>query len=161
MADDAGRERRQIGLIDMQGRTAAHTGAENGDWAGSRQGLNYTVQANIMVGSQVVDAVAEHFEPTAGLWRPILETFPEPPTFDVDPGLKREDPERFQDLLATYREKADAFEEAYGAYDQEAVEAVDAFRHDHGMEYQGNPRGLVDARLVNALREVHYKRAKP
>lgn len=97
----------------------------------------------------------------AGLWRPILETFPEPPTFDVDPGLKREDPERFQDLLATYREKADAFEEAYGAYDQEAVEAVDAFRHDHGMEYQGNPRGLVDARLVNALREVHYKRAKP
>ena len=50
----------------MQGRTAAHTGAENGDWAGSRQGRNYTVQANIMVGSQVVDAVAEHFESTEG-----------------------------------------------------------------------------------------------
>jgi uncharacterized Ntn-hydrolase superfamily protein len=73
LADDAGRESRQIGLIDMAGRTAAHTGEENGDWAGSRQGENYTVQANIMVGRQVVDAVANHFEATAGTGMPLAE----------------------------------------------------------------------------------------
>src|SRR5688572_1067548 len=38
LSDDAGRERRQIGMIDMKGRTAAHTGSGNGAWAGSRQG---------------------------------------------------------------------------------------------------------------------------
>ena len=43
LADDDGRESRQLGIIDMQGLTAAHTGEENGNWAGSRQGPNYTV----------------------------------------------------------------------------------------------------------------------
>src|SRR3954469_20809989 len=49
LADDAARESRQLGMIDMKGRAAAHTGKQNNAWAGSRQGRNYTVQANIMV----------------------------------------------------------------------------------------------------------------
>ena len=51
------RESRQVGIIDMKGRTAAHTGKSNGNWAGSKQGVNYTTQANIMVGPEVLDAV--------------------------------------------------------------------------------------------------------
>ena len=62
LADDQQRESRQVGLIDMKGRSAAHTGKNNGNWAGSRQGKNYTVQANIMVGPEVVEAVAASFE---------------------------------------------------------------------------------------------------
>src|SRR5688572_18579284 len=54
LADDEGRESRQLALIDMKGRAAAHTGQRNSDWAGSRQGPNYTEQANIMVGPEVV-----------------------------------------------------------------------------------------------------------
>jgi uncharacterized Ntn-hydrolase superfamily protein len=50
LAADPGRESRQLGMIDMKGRAAAHTGKENGEWAGARHGPNYTVQANIMVG---------------------------------------------------------------------------------------------------------------
>jgi uncharacterized Ntn-hydrolase superfamily protein len=73
LADDKGRERRQIGLIDMQGRAAAHSGQENGVWAGSRQGPNYTVQGNILVGPQVIEAVAGHFESTAGTDMPLAE----------------------------------------------------------------------------------------
>src|SRR5436190_12205773 len=64
LADDAQRESRQVGMIDMKGRAAAHNGKQNGDWAGSRQGKNYTVQANIMVGPEVVSAVAQTFEGT-------------------------------------------------------------------------------------------------
>ena len=52
------RESRQVGVINMKGVGAAHTGKSNGNWAGSKQGPNYTVQANIMVGPEVVDAVA-------------------------------------------------------------------------------------------------------
>lgn len=256
LADDQARERRQVGLIDMQGRSAAHTGQENGEWAGSRQGTNYTVQANIMVGPQVVEAVADHFESTEGsgmplaermilaleagqreggdkrwglfqsaairvadpndpgrggdhlalsidvgehehpvaemkriyyrtarrlgyrefsevkgpdvvelkrmlhrlgYWRPELEAFPDEPPFDVDRGLMRSDPEKFRQLVAAYRTKAEAFEAAYSIFDEEAIEAVDAFRKANGLDYQGNPRGLVDARLVAALRSAYHE----
>src|SRR5687768_16860092 len=73
LADDKGRERRQIGMIDMQGRTVSHTGKENNEWAGSRQGRNYTVQGNILVGREVIDAVADHFESTEGSGMPLAE----------------------------------------------------------------------------------------
>src|SRR5690606_35239944 len=73
LKDDEGRESRQLGMIDMQGRSAAHSGKNNGAWAGSRQGLNYTVQANIMVGPEVVEAVAQSFESTEGIGMPLAE----------------------------------------------------------------------------------------
>jgi uncharacterized Ntn-hydrolase superfamily protein len=73
LSDDAGRESRQLGMIDMQGRSAAHTGKSNNFWAGSRQGVNYTVQANIMVGPEVVEAVATVFERTEGTGMPLAE----------------------------------------------------------------------------------------
>src|SRR5690242_1263811 len=66
LADDQQRESRQVGVIDMKGRSAAHTGKNNGNWAGSRQGPNYTVQANIMVGPEVVEAVAKTFQASEG-----------------------------------------------------------------------------------------------
>lgn len=73
LADDAGRESRQLGMIDMKGRAAAHTGTQNNAWAGSRQGPNYTVQANIMVGPEVIEAVATTFEATDGTGMPLAE----------------------------------------------------------------------------------------
>ena len=73
LSNDAQRESRQVGLIDMKGRSAAHTGKSNGNWAGSRQGRTYTVQANIMVGPEVVDAVAASFEATDGSGWPLAE----------------------------------------------------------------------------------------
>ena len=57
----------------MKGEAAAHTGKQNGAWAGSRQGKSYTVQANIMVGPEVVDAVAASFESTEGTSMPLAE----------------------------------------------------------------------------------------
>jgi uncharacterized Ntn-hydrolase superfamily protein len=73
LSTDASRESRQLGMIDMQGRGAAHTGRNNGDWAGSRQGRNYTVQANIMVGPEVVEAVATTFEALESTGLPLAE----------------------------------------------------------------------------------------
>jgi len=73
LADDQQRESRQVGVIDMKGRSAAHTGKQNGNWAGSRQGPTYTVQANIMVGPEVVEAVAKTFEASEGTGMPLAE----------------------------------------------------------------------------------------
>jgi uncharacterized Ntn-hydrolase superfamily protein len=258
LAGDKGRERRQLGMIDMQGRTAAHTGKENGEWAGSRQGRHYTVQGNILVGREVIDAVADHFESTEGsgmplaerlilalaagqakggdrrwglfqsaalrvadpndpgrggdhlsvsidvgehadpvaelrriyqttqrrlgyrsfseiqgrdvvelkrmlhalgYWRKDLEVFPPEPVVRVDPALQRSDPERFQKLLDERRQAFESYMKEFALYDAAAMDAVDAFRKDHGLVFEGNPRGLVDERFVQALRAAYQRRA--
>ncbi len=38
--------------------------------------------------------------------------------------------------------------------------AVDKFRADHGLDYQGDAVGLVDARLVDALRQAIIEKAQ-
>ena len=45
-------------------------------------------------------------------------------------------------------------------FDDEATAAVDKFRADNGLVYQGNPPGLVDARFVDALRAAYFKKKK-
>ena len=259
LADDDGRESRQLGIIDMQGLTAAHTGEENGNWAGSRQGPNYTVQGNILVNRKVIDAVADHLEATAetsmplaerlilaleagqaeggdrrwgyfqsaairianpesegrggdqislaidvgehhrpvaemkriyyttarrfgyrlfsevrgsdvlelnrmlhalGYWRPELEEIPDPPPFDVDRSLRMTNPERYEELVDEYYERRDEYYTSYATFDDDVIEAVDAFRSDNSLEFQGNPRGLVDERFVEALRQAYYFRER-
>jgi uncharacterized Ntn-hydrolase superfamily protein len=262
LADDQGRESRQIGVIDMKGRAAAHTGKQNGNWAGSRQGRTYTVQANIMVGPEVVDAVAasfeategsglplaermilaleagqakggdrrwgnlqsaaikiadpndpgrgndyislaievgEHPEPVAelkriyyttarrlgyrtfstvegpdvvelkrmlhglGYWRPSLAAFPEAAPSTNTPKmreLQKSDPAQYERAAADARRAAADYASAYAQYDAETVAAVEKFRADRGLNYQGNPPGLVDARLVDALRAAYIEKKR-
>jgi uncharacterized Ntn-hydrolase superfamily protein len=64
-ADD-GREQRQLGIVDAEGRAATFTGAECFDWAGGATGTGYAAQGNILVSEDTVSALAETFEQTAG-----------------------------------------------------------------------------------------------
>ena len=71
---DEGREHRQVGIVDAQGRAAAFTGKECYPWAGHIVGKNFSVQGNILVGQETVEAMAEAFERTRGpLWKRLLE----------------------------------------------------------------------------------------
>ena len=262
LADDQQRESRQVGVIDMKGRAAAHTGKNNSNWAGSRQGANYTVQANIMVGPEVVEAVAatfeasegtgmplaermilaleagqakggdrrwgslqsaaikvadpnnpgrgndhivlaievgEHPEPVAemkriyyatsrtlgyrtfsriegqdvvelkrmlhalGYWRPSLATFPEAPAGGNNQKLaelRKTDPAAADKLQAEMRRVQQEYTRDVATFDEEATAAVDKFRADKGLNYQGNPVGLVDARFVEALRAAYFAKRK-
>jgi uncharacterized Ntn-hydrolase superfamily protein len=262
LADDQGRESRQVGVINMKGVGAAHTGKNNGFWAGSRQGANYTVQANIMVGPEVVDAVAatfestegtgmplaermilameagqskggdrrwgnlqsaaikiadpndpgrggdyvalaievgEHPEPVAemkriyyttgrrlgyrtfsniegadvielkrmlhalGYWRPTLATFPDAPPSSNTPKmreLQKSNPAEYDKVLAESRSATAEYNREFAQYDAEAMAAVDKFRSDKNLNYQGNPTGLVDARFVDALRAAYLQKRK-
>ena len=63
---DEGRDRRQLAVIDAQGRVSAYTGSRTSDWAGHIEGDNYSVQGNILVSEQVVQAMAQAFETTEG-----------------------------------------------------------------------------------------------
>jgi uncharacterized Ntn-hydrolase superfamily protein len=63
---DAGRDERQVGVVDGAGRGAAWTGSGCLEWAGHRTGDGYAAQGNILAGAETVDALAETFETSAG-----------------------------------------------------------------------------------------------
>ena len=63
---DSGAAVRQVGIVDAQGRVAAHTGERCIPEAGFRVGDGYTVQANLMERNTVWDAMAEAYEKAEG-----------------------------------------------------------------------------------------------
>lgn len=67
LADDADRERRQVGIVDAQGNAATFTGKECQPWAGGEKGPGFTAQGNILVGETVVAAMARAYRETDGM----------------------------------------------------------------------------------------------
>jgi uncharacterized Ntn-hydrolase superfamily protein len=65
VASDEGRDERQLGVVDADGRSASWTGPACMDWAGHRTGRCYAAQGNILVGAETVDALATAFEESA------------------------------------------------------------------------------------------------
>lgn len=61
---DEGRNHRQLGIVDTEGRAFAHTGSACMDWAGHVIGEHFTCQGNILTGSQVVESMAHAYETT-------------------------------------------------------------------------------------------------
>ncbi len=62
LEDDPGRDLRQLGIIDREGRVAAYTGARCIPWAGHLLGGAYVCLGNILAGEEVVKAMARAFE---------------------------------------------------------------------------------------------------
>jgi uncharacterized Ntn-hydrolase superfamily protein len=237
LASDQQRESRQVGLINMKGESAAHTGKTNGAWAGSRQGVNYTVQANIMVGPEVIEAVATSFEATHGTGMPLAERMilaleagqakggdrrwgslqsaaikiadpntpgrggdnialaievgehPEPVgemkriymttqrrlgyrSFSRIEGPDVIELKRMLHALGYWRPEAAAFPEPQGGrggqgsgndlarYDDETIAAVDKFRAANNLNWQGNPPGLVDQKMIEILKALYLAKRK-
>ena len=63
---DPGRSRRQLAVIDAEGRVRAYTGEDCSDWAGHMEGENYSAQGNILAGEAVVREMARAFESAGG-----------------------------------------------------------------------------------------------
>ena len=264
LASDDQRESRQVGIIDMKGRTAAHTGKENNAWAGSRQGRPTPTQANIMVGPEVARRgrddvrsrakapgmplaermilameagyakggdkrwgnlqsaaikiadpndpgrggdfitlaieVGENPEPVAELKRIYYTTgrrlgyrellargrrrrhraeahaaryrllaavargVPGRAAVDQhaeDAGAAEDAIPRSTRRSPPSRAKANAdYTREFSLFDEETIAAVDKFRADRNLNYQGNPAGLVDARLIDALRAAYFAKKK-
>lgn len=79
VAADEGRENRQVGVIDMQGRSAQWTGKrqygseKEGDWVHMRKGATFAVQGNSLVSTAVVDAVADNMLASEGSVRTLAD----------------------------------------------------------------------------------------
>jgi uncharacterized Ntn-hydrolase superfamily protein len=79
IAADQDRDRRQVGVIDIQGRSAQWTGAgqkgaeSKGDWTAEAAGKTFAVQGNSLVSPDVVKAVADNFQASEGSPRHLAD----------------------------------------------------------------------------------------
>jgi uncharacterized Ntn-hydrolase superfamily protein len=71
LKQDDGREVRQVAIVDKNGNVAAYTGKLCIQYANHIQGNNYSVQSNMMLGSEVSSAMSKAFEGSAG--KPLAE----------------------------------------------------------------------------------------
>ena len=71
LSDDAGKEVRQVGIVDKNGNVAVHTGKNCVDYAGHIKGTQFSVQSNMMLTNKVPNAMAKAFEANAHL--PLAE----------------------------------------------------------------------------------------
>jgi uncharacterized Ntn-hydrolase superfamily protein len=76
---DADRERRQVGVISIDGRSAQWTGSgqkgaeSRGDWTAEASGRTFAVQGNSLVSPEVVKAVAAAFQASEGSPRHLAD----------------------------------------------------------------------------------------
>lgn len=61
IAGDEGRDHRQAGVVDGEGRAATFTGDSCIPWAGGVAGEHFAIQGNILAGPQVVESMREAY----------------------------------------------------------------------------------------------------
>jgi uncharacterized Ntn-hydrolase superfamily protein len=61
LAADAGRESRQLHVMDASGRIASHTGRDCIDWCGHVEGNGFSIAGNMLTGAQVLDDTAKAY----------------------------------------------------------------------------------------------------
>jgi uncharacterized Ntn-hydrolase superfamily protein len=68
---DAGREHRQLHIVDAEGNIAVHTGVECIEWCGHVTGEGFSVAGNMLTGPQVIEDTAQFYD--AGRELPFAE----------------------------------------------------------------------------------------
>ena len=66
LSADAGRDHRQLHIIDAQGRIAQHTGQDCVVWCGAVRGADVSVAGNMLAGPAVVERTLTAFQRAAG-----------------------------------------------------------------------------------------------
>jgi uncharacterized Ntn-hydrolase superfamily protein len=71
---DAGREHRQLHIVDAQGRIVQHTGGACVAWCGAVRGADVSVAGNMLAGPAVVERTLDAFHCTTGAFAERLLT---------------------------------------------------------------------------------------
>jgi uncharacterized Ntn-hydrolase superfamily protein len=73
LAADSMADRRQVGVIALDAASAQHTGSGASAWAGHLAGATFVTQGNLLVGREVIEAVARTFEASEGSSRHLAD----------------------------------------------------------------------------------------
>jgi uncharacterized Ntn-hydrolase superfamily protein len=139
--EDEGRDHRQVGIVDVDGGAASHTGAACLDWAGGVTGDGYAIQGNILAGVEVVEAMEAAWldsSPEAPLGDRLLEALA---AGDAAGGDSRG---RQSAALLVVRDEA-----GYGGLDDIAVD----LRVDDAASCGGDP--ITELARLLALNELY------
>jgi uncharacterized Ntn-hydrolase superfamily protein len=66
LAEDAGRDHRQLHMIDARGRIAQWTGGDCVAWCGAVRGADVSIAGNMLAGAAVVERTLDAFQHPAG-----------------------------------------------------------------------------------------------
>jgi uncharacterized Ntn-hydrolase superfamily protein len=61
IAADAGHASRQVHIMDVSGRVAAHTGKDCVDWCGHLKGEDFSIAGNMLAGGRVLEDTAQAY----------------------------------------------------------------------------------------------------
>jgi hypothetical protein len=75
--------------------------------------------------------------------------------------LRKTNPATYEKALAEAKQASVTYNQHFATFDDGTIAAVDKFRADNALNYQGNPPGLVDQRFVDALRAAYFAKRKP
>jgi hypothetical protein len=98
-----------------------------------------------------------------GYWRPSLAAFPDAPPNANSPKmqeLRKTNPAAYEKAIADAKQNTLTYQRDFATFDDETIAAIDKFRTDKKLNYQGNPPGLVDPRFVDALRTAYFAKRK-
>lgn len=57
LAEDEGRQWRQVNIVDNFGRSASHSGSQTDPWSEVRTGPNYALGGNLLTGTKTIEAM--------------------------------------------------------------------------------------------------------
>jgi uncharacterized Ntn-hydrolase superfamily protein len=159
IAADAGRESRQLHILDASGRIASHTGRDCVDWCGHLEGSGFSIAVNMLAGARVLDDTAKAY--VAGEKLPFAQRLiAAMRAGEAAGGDKRgrqsaalliHGSEEWSDLDLRVDDHADPLAELG------RLEAVSRERWVHFRQFiptRGNPAGITDRAIIDAAIEA-------
>jgi len=154
-AADAGRESRQLHIMDASGRIAAHTGKECVDWCGHLEGEGFSIAGNMLAAAGVLDDTAKAYVANEKMpfARRLIAAMRAGEAAGGDKRGKQSaalliyGEEEWSDLDLRVDDHADPLTEL------EPLEAVSRERWVHFRKFlptRNNPAGVTDRRIIDS-----------
>jgi uncharacterized Ntn-hydrolase superfamily protein len=159
IAADAGRETRQLHVMDASGRIASHTGGECIDWCGHIGGNGFSIAGNMLAGAQVLDETAKAYVANESL------PFPQRLIAAMRAGEAAGGDKRGKQSAALLIYGDEEWSELDLRVDDHAdplaeLERLEAVSREHWAHFRkvlptrGNPAGIIDRKRIEASIEA-------
>ena len=159
IAADAGRETRQLHVMDAFGRIASHTGRDCVDWCGHIEGNGFSIAGNMLAGAQVLDDTAKAYLANATL------AFPQRLIAAMRSGEAAGGDKRGRQSAALLIYGAEEWSDLDLRVDDHAdplaeLERLEAISREHWAHFRKvlptrqNPAGITDRKIIDATIEA-------
>lgn len=140
LRNDPDREQRQVGLVDLQGRSATFTGNQCFPYAGGLAGDGFACQGNILAGSAVIEEMASYFANSP-------ESLPERLIGALQAGQRAGGDRRGMQSAALYIAKPDG---GYGGFNDRYID----------LRVDDHPQPIDELARLLELHRLYFERSR-